>query len=125
MNLYIRSLETERYPIDTLTDSMVMYLIGALYADLGVRDKAVLYLSRLVDEKNRRNLTDEKLYRDARRLWQAVREGTAETVGGTEPEAKAEQEQAAKEQAAKEKATVPAKKAAPAKKKSGFSRWFS
>lgn len=120
LNLYIRSLETERYPIDTLTDSMVMYLIGALYADLGVRDKAVLYLSRLVDEKNRRNLTDEKLYRDARRLWQAVREGTAETVGGTEPEAKAEQEQAAKE-----KAAVPAKKAAPAKKKSGFSRWFS
>ena len=118
LNLYIRSLETERYPIDTLTDSMVMYLIGALYADLGVRDKAVLYLSRLVEEKNRSPVANDKLYRDARRLWQAVREGTADSVDGTEPEAKAEQE-------AREKASAPAKKAAPVKKKSGFGRWFS
>lgn len=119
LNLYIRSLETERYPIDTLTDSMVMYLIGALYADLGVRDKAVLYLSRLVEEKNRSPVANDKLYRDARRLWQAVREGTADSVDdGTEPEAKAEQ-------AAREKASAPAKKEAPVKKKSGFSRWFS
>ena len=81
-------------------------------------DKAVLYLSRLVEEKNRSPVANDKLYRDARRLWQAVREGTADSVDGTEPEAKAEPE-------AREKASAPAKKAAPVKKKSGFSRWFS
>ncbi len=117
LKLYVRSLETERYPIDTLTDSMVMYLIGALYADLGIRDKAVLYLSRLVDEKNRSPVAEDKIYRDARRLWQAVRES------GHEQEGK-EADGAGEKREAKAGAAAPAKKAAPTKKKTGFSRWF-
>ena len=118
LKLYVRSLETERYPIDTLTDSMVMYLIGALYADLGIRDKAVLYLSRLVDEKNRSPVADDKLYRDARRLWQAVRESGHEQENKDADEAGDKREE-------KSAAAAPAKKVAPAKKKTGFSRWFS
>lgn len=39
LNLYIRSLETEHYPIENLTDTMVTYLIGALYAELGDRKR--------------------------------------------------------------------------------------
>lgn len=111
LNLYIRSLETERYPIDNLSDTMVMYLIGALYAELGDRKKAVLYLSDIVSDKNNA-ITDAKLAKDARRLWQAVREQNQEKV----------QEDASQEQAVQH--TV--KKSSPAKpkKKSGLSRWF-
>ena len=105
-------------PVEVLAEGMVPHVICVREEELGVSDKAVLYLSRLVEEKNRSPVANDKLYRDARRLWQAVREGTADSVDGTEPEAKAEQ-------AAREKASAPAKKAAPVKKKSGFSRWFS
>lgn len=127
LKLYIRSLETERYPIDTLTDSMVMYLIGALYADLGDREKAVLYLSRLVDEKRRNPAGSEKLYRDARRLWQAVRESNkeADEEYGSAAAGRPGQGKGAKDSRdGMVKEAPAAKKAAPAKKKSAISRWF-
>ena len=111
LNLYIRSLETEHYPIDNLTDTMVTYLIGALYAELGERKKAVLYLSNIVGDK-KNPITDAKLAKDARRLWQAVREQN--------------QEESAQENVSQEQNhhTVVKKAAAKPKKKSGLSRWF-
>lgn len=72
LEMYERSLASERYPIDNLTDSMVMYLIGALHARLGQRDQAIMYLSRLVGDKEAK-ISDAKLYQDARRLWQDIR----------------------------------------------------
>ncbi len=109
LNLYIRSLENERYPIENLTDNMVMYLIGALYAQLGENKKAVLYLSRLVEDR-RGTAGEPKLVKDARKLWQQVREEEQEK----QPEQPAETEK---------KATLAKKSAAP-KKKSGLRRWF-
>ena len=111
LNLYIRSLETEHYPIENLTDTMVTYLIGALYAELGERKKAVLYLSNIVGDK-KNPITDAKLAKDARRLWQAVREQN--------------QEESAQENVSQEQNhhTVVKKAAAKPKKKSGLSRWF-
>ena len=90
---------------------MVMYLIGALYAELGDRKKAVLYLSNIVGDK-KNPITDAKLAKDARRLWQAVREQN--------------QEESAQENASQEQNhyTVVKKAAAKPKKKSGLSRWF-
>ena len=109
LNLYIRSLETERYPIDNLTDNTVMYLIGALYAQLGENKKAVLYLSRLVDDK-RGTAGEPKLVKDARKLWQQVRE--------------AEQEKQPEQPAQAEEKAIPAKKSGRSQKKSGLRRWF-
>ena len=109
LNLYIRSLETERYPIDNLTDNTVMYLIGALYAQLGENKKAVLYLSRLVDDK-RGTAGEPKLVKDARKLWQQVRE--------------AEQEKQPEQPAQAEEKAIQAKKSGRSQKKSGLRRWF-
>lgn len=119
LSLYIRSLETERYPIGHLTDNMVIYLIGALYAQLGERQKAALYLSNLMGEKNNATV-DAKLAKDVRRLWQEVREEGKEQ----------EEKEPKKKQAAPKKASAPASKAAAkssspkSKKKSGLGRWF-
>lgn len=109
--LYLRSFQIEHYPIDSLTDNMVMYLIGALYAHLGQREQAVVYLSRLLDSKNS-GMLDDKLARDARRLWQSVREDAPESGHeGSSSETKASKPAEKKE-------------TAPAKKKKGLSRWF-
>lgn len=112
LNLYERSLQTERYPIDNLSDKMVTYLIGALYADLGDNKKAVLYLSKLVGNKQT-PILDERIARDARRLWQEVREREAANV---------EEEVQPK---ADERLEVKAVKKTATKKKSGLRRWFS
>lgn len=136
LELYVRSLEKERYPIDTLTDSMVMYLIGALYADLGEREKAVLYLSKLVgEEKNSVGIGNDKLYRDARRLWQSVREGyndvaveaAPDSRGGTDSKHDTGSKYAADGQHGADGRSGSGKDAgakSPAHAKSGFSRWF-
>ena len=114
VGLYIRSLETEHYPIGHLTDNMVIYLIGALYSELGERKKAALYLGNLMGEKNSVGL-DAKLAKDARQLWQEVREESKEQ----------EQEAANKNQAAaKQSSNASAQGSAKAKKKSSIRSWF-
>lgn len=65
LQLYELSYVTERYPIDSLTDSTVMYLIGVLHEMLGNRERAVLYLSRLVSDKSIK-ASGSKVYQDAR-----------------------------------------------------------
>ncbi len=117
LKLYERSLETERYPIESLTDNMVMYLIGALCADLGDNKKAVIYLSKLVGSKNA-PAGNDKISRDARRLWQEVREREQESLPDTEQHKPEPRAQSSRKTTAK-------KTAASAKKKNGFGRWFS
>ena len=119
VSLYVRSLETEHYPIGHLTDDMVIYLIGALYAELGERQKAALYLGNLMGDKNN-SMVDPKLAKDARRLWQEVREEGKEQ----------EQDEAHKDQAASKHASAASNKASAqggsskAKKKSSIRSWF-
>lgn len=71
--LYDQSVMTERYPIGPLTDSMAVYLIGAIYFTLGERESATQYISRLIGDQELRTL-DPKMYDRARALWTDVRE---------------------------------------------------
>jgi uncharacterized protein len=72
VNLYDESLMHERYPIGSLTDTMVIYLIGALYYRLGNIEKATQYLSRIIGDHESR-IQERKLYEKARDLWQDIR----------------------------------------------------
>jgi len=71
--LYDRSLMTERYPINGMTDTMAMYLIGAIYYRMNDYEKATQYISRIIGDQNIRN-TDNKMYKRAQDLWQTIRE---------------------------------------------------
>lgn len=71
--LYDRSLMTERYPINGMSDSMAMYLIGAIYYRMGELEKATQYISRIIGDQSIRD-NDIKLYKRARDLWQTIRE---------------------------------------------------
>ncbi|MGN0940274.1 MAG: DUF2225 domain-containing protein [Selenomonadaceae bacterium] len=72
-NLYDRSVMTEHYPIGPLTDSMAIYLCGAIRYIMGDSKNATTYLSQLISDKNLRDM-NPKLYDRARDLWQEVRE---------------------------------------------------
>ena len=72
-DLYDKSLMTERYPINGLSDTMAMYLIGAIYYRMGELEKATQYISRIIGDQNIRTM-DVKLYKRARDLWQTIRE---------------------------------------------------
>ena len=72
IDLYDESLMSERYPIGMLTDTMVIYLIGALYYRLGDIEKATQYLSRIISDNDSR-IQERKLYEKARNLWQDIR----------------------------------------------------
>lgn len=72
-DLYDKSLMKERYPINGLSDTMAMYLIGAIYYRMGELEKATQYISRIIGDQNIRT-TDIKLYKRARDLWQTIRE---------------------------------------------------
>ena len=72
IEIYDESLMTERYPVGMLTDTTVIYLIGALYYRLGDIETATQYLSRIISDKDSR-IQDRKLYERARYLWQDVR----------------------------------------------------
>ena len=71
--LYDQSLMTERYPINGMSDTMAMYLIGAIYFRLGDFEKATQYLSRIIGDQEIRN-NEFKIYKRARDLWQRLRE---------------------------------------------------
>ncbi len=77
IDLYERSLMTERYPIESLTDNMVMYLLATLFNRVGNREQCASYLSRLINDKELK-MVDNKLYYDARKLWQDIRMDNAE-----------------------------------------------
>lgn len=72
IDLYERSLMTERYPVENLTDFMVMYLLATLFNRVGDREHCASYLSRLINDKELK-MVDNKLYHDARKLWQDIR----------------------------------------------------
>ena len=77
ISLYDRSLMTERYPINGLSDNTVIYLIGALYYRLHDFEKSTQYLSRIIGDQRIRD-EDIVLYKRARDLWQRVREENKE-----------------------------------------------
>ena len=77
ISLYDRSLMTERYPINGLSDNTVIYLIGAIYYRLHDFEKSTQYLSRIIGDQRIRD-EDIVLYKRARDLWQGVREENKE-----------------------------------------------
>ena len=72
VDIYDESLMTERYPIGGLTDTTVIYLIGALYYRLGDIEKTTQYLSRIISDNDSR-IQERKVFEKARDLWQDVR----------------------------------------------------
>ena len=72
-NLYDRSLMSERYPINGLTDNMAIYLVGAIYFRLEDYEKSTQYLSRIIGDQRIRD-SDIQIYKRARNLWQTIRE---------------------------------------------------
>lgn len=70
--LYEQSVQTERYPIGNLTDTMAIYLTGAIYYRMHDYEKATSFLSRLISDQTLRT-TDPRLFERARYLWQDVR----------------------------------------------------
>ncbi len=71
--LYDRSVMTERYPIGAMSDTMAIFLVGAIYYEMGEIDTATQYISRLIGDQNLR-ATDPQMYERARALWTDVRE---------------------------------------------------
>lgn len=70
--LYEQSLMTERYPVGALSDTMAMYLTGAIYYRLHAFDQATNFLGRLISDQSLRG-TNPKIYDRARDLWQDIR----------------------------------------------------
>lgn len=77
-DLYNESLSKERYPIDGLTDTAAVYLIGAIYYRLGDFEKCTQYLSRIIGDQKVRS-SEPKVYDKARDLWADVRAMKAKT----------------------------------------------
>lgn len=73
IELYDESLATERYPIGNMTDTMAMYLIGAMSYRIGNLEKATQYISRIMSDQKVRD-TEQKLFERTRDLWQTIRE---------------------------------------------------
>lgn len=72
-NLYNESLMTERYPIDQMTDNMVIYLLGAISYRLGDLESATQALSRVISDKRVRE-EEYRTFQLVRKLWQKIRE---------------------------------------------------
>lgn len=72
LKAYDRALITERFPIGSLTDNAVIYLIGDLHRRLGEIEKATQYLSRIIGDKTARS--EYKIYKLARDVWQDMRD---------------------------------------------------
>lgn len=73
--LYDQSVMTERYPIGGMSDTMAIFLIGAIYYEMGELETATQYISRLISDQNLRTV-DPQMYERARSLWTDVREAT-------------------------------------------------
>lgn len=72
LEYYEEALATEHFPIDALTDNAVIYLIAAIYRRLGEEKKATPYLSKLIGDKQVREM-DPRVYDKARDLWSEMR----------------------------------------------------
>jgi len=70
---YDRSLMTERFPQNGMSDDMALYLVGAIYHRMNEVEKATQYISRLIGDQGLRD-RDVRLYKKARDLWQTIRE---------------------------------------------------
>ena len=70
--LYDSALAKETFPVDGLSDSGAVYLIGAIYWHLGEPEKSAAYLSRLVGDDGLRS-RDPRLFDKVRDLWGDVR----------------------------------------------------
>lgn len=70
---YERSRLKERYPMESLTDASVTFLIAAIYKRLGNEDMAASYLNVIINDKQVK-YTDNQTYERARRMWQDIRE---------------------------------------------------
>ena len=71
--LYDRSLMTERFPQNGMSDDLAMYLVGAIYVRMEDYEKATQYISRLIGDQGLRD-RDLRLYKQSRDLWQMIRE---------------------------------------------------
>lgn len=71
--LYDRSLMTERFPQNGMSDDLAMYLVGAIYVRMEDHEKATQYISRLIGDQGLRE-RDLRLYKQSRDLWQTIRE---------------------------------------------------
>lgn len=70
--LYAQSLATERYPIGNLTDTMALYVTGAIYYLLNDYQSCAQYLSRIIGDQNAR-IRERNIFEKARDLWEDVR----------------------------------------------------
>ena len=70
--LYDTALAKENFPVDGLTDSAAIYIIGAIYWRLGEYEKCAAYLSRLMKDDGLRS-RDPRLADRVRDLWGDVR----------------------------------------------------
>ena len=70
---YDKSLMNDRFPVGMLTDTAVIYLIGALYHRIGNIEKSAQYLGHIMSDKDTK-IQDRNMYDKARRLWQDIRE---------------------------------------------------
>ena len=69
---YEDALATEHFPIGTLTDNAVTYIVAAIYYRLGEQKKTTSYLSQLINNQELRQ-TDPRIYDKARELWGEIR----------------------------------------------------
>ena len=77
--LYDRSLTTEEYPQNGMSEGLCMFLIGAIYYRKGDIEKSTQYLSRIIGDQSLRT-SDSKLYDRARNLWEDVRAAKKESA---------------------------------------------
>lgn len=75
--LYEKSVMTEHYPINGMSDNMAMYIAGAAYYRIGDFEKATQMLSRIMGDQEIRK-SDAKLFERAQNLWMDLREKKAE-----------------------------------------------
>ena len=123
-DLYDESLMTEHYPINGMSDTMAIYLIGVLRYRTGDYDTAEKYISRIMGDRNVRE-TDYKLYKASRDIWQNMRE-LAKNKQEDAKAAAAAKQQEAREEARAQRNQATSKPAAKNKKKEkkGWRKWF-
>ena len=74
---YEKSVMTENYPINGMSDSMALYIAGAAYYRMEDYEKATQLLSQIMsDQEVRKN--DVKLFERTQNLWLDLREKKAE-----------------------------------------------
>ena len=74
--LYEKSVMTEHYPINGMSDMMAIYMTGAAYYRLENYEKATQMLSQIMsDQEVRKN--DAKLFERTQNLWLELRERKA------------------------------------------------